>query len=87
MGDKRQLDPTILREYDIRGIVGDGFNADEFRVIGRGFGSVVIENAGSEKIPTVAVGFDGRLSSPELANALSDGLTAGSIRQADTGAH
>ncbi len=79
MSDKRQLDPTILREYDIRGIVGDGFNADEFRVIGRGFGSVVIENAGSEKIPTVAVGFDGRLSSPELANALSDGLTAAGV--------
>ena len=79
MSDKRQLDPTILREYDIRGIVGDGFNAADVRAIGRGFGSVVIEKVGSDKTPVVAVGYDGRLSSPELANALSDGLTSAGV--------
>jgi len=79
MSDKRQLDPTILREYDIRGVVGDGFNADDVRAIGRGFGSVVVENFDGDKTPIVAVGYDGRLSSPELANALADGLTAAGV--------
>ncbi len=79
MSDKRELDPTILREYDIRGIVGDGFNAADVRAIGRGFGSVVIEKVGGDKTPVVAIGYDGRLSSPELADALAEGLTAAGV--------
>ena len=41
MNDKRKLDPIILREYDIRGVVGENLNAGEVRSIGRGFGSLV----------------------------------------------
>ena len=39
MSDKRKLDPTILREYDIRGIVGETLNVAEVRSLARGFGS------------------------------------------------
>jgi len=72
MPEGRTLDPTILREYDIRGVVGDSFNAEDVRVIGRAFGSLLVEAGGS----SVAVGYDGRLSSPELEAALVDGLVA-----------
>ncbi len=76
MTDSRKLDPTILREYDIRGIVGDTLDADDVRVIGRTFGSIVGETAGRDGNPVVAVGYDGRISSPELCAALTEGLTA-----------
>ncbi len=67
-----RLDPTILREYDIRGIVGETLTADGVRAIGRAFGSVVIRKGGG----TVAVGYDGRLTSPDLEQALVEGLVS-----------
>jgi phosphomannomutase len=72
MTDARQLDPTILREYDIRGIVGKTLTIEDVRTVGRAFGSEAIRAGGK----SVAVGYDGRLSSPELEAALVDGLTA-----------
>jgi phosphomannomutase len=63
---------TILREYDIRGIVGQTLGEDDARAIGRTFGTIIKRSGGS----TVAVGRDGRLSSPALCTALVDGLTA-----------
>ena len=71
-----QFDPTILREYDIRGIVGSTLFPADARAIGQGFGSVVRERGGHE----VCVGRDGRLSSPELAAALTEGLVAAGCR-------
>jgi phosphomannomutase len=62
--------PTILREYDIRGVVGETLNADDALALGRTFGSVLHDKGGSR----VAVGYDGRLSSPDLAEALVKGL-------------
>ena len=77
MGNGLTLDPTILREYDIRGLVAENLGPDQVRAIGRAFGSVVVESVGEEnKIPVVAVGYDGRLSSPELEEALVEGLCA-----------
>jgi len=35
MSDARVLDPTILREYDIRGVVGETFSAVDVGTIGR----------------------------------------------------
>ncbi len=66
------LDPTVLREYDIRGIVGETLTRDGVYAIGRAFGTIVARDGGK----TVAVGYDGRLSSPELEEALVSGLTA-----------
>jgi len=64
--------PTILREYDIRGIVGETLSPDDAQAIGRSFGSVLRDKGGS----SIAVGFDGRLSSPDLVAALIAGLKA-----------
>ncbi|UYH54452.1 phosphomannomutase/phosphoglucomutase [Qipengyuania sp. SS22] len=63
---------TVLREYDIRGIIGETLGADDARAIGRGFGSMLAEAGGTK----VAVGYDGRVSSPMLEHALVEGLTA-----------
>jgi phosphomannomutase len=69
------FDPTILREYDIRGVVGRTLHGDDARALGRAFGSRM--RASGARL--VAVGYDGRLSSPELAAALVDGLTASGV--------
>src|ERR1700740_3698095 len=67
-----RLDPTILREYDIRGIVGKTLSIADARAIGRSYALVLAEAKGRR----VAVGYDGRLTSPELEAALVDGLAA-----------
>jgi phosphomannomutase len=67
-----RFNPTILREYDIRGIVGQTLSIADARALGRGFGSVVRRGGGTR----VCVGYDGRLSSPELEAALVEGLAA-----------
>ena len=69
------FDPTILREYDIRGIIGETLEADDARAIGRSFGTMLAREGGK----TVAVGYDGRVSSPILESALAEGLTASGI--------
>ena len=66
------FDPSILREYDIRGIIGETLEADDARAIGRSFGTLLKRAGGS----TVAVGYDGRQSSPMLEHAVVEGLTA-----------
>ena len=63
---------TVLREYDIRGIIGETLGADDARAIGRGF-ATLLKRAGGSK---VAVGYDGRVSSPMLEHALVEGLTS-----------
>ncbi len=63
---------TMLREYDIRGIVGDTLHEADAFAIGRCFGTVVARSGGG----TVAVGYDGRVSSPALEKALVGGLKA-----------
>src|SRR6201988_1806777 len=65
------FDPTILREYDIRGIVGQTLSAADARAIGRAY-AITLGEAGGRR---VAVGYDGRLTSPELEAALVDGFT------------
>lgn len=66
---------SILREYDIRGVIGDTLSAGDARMIGRGFGSLVRENGGK----TVMVGRDGRLSSPDLEASLCMGLAESGV--------
>jgi phosphomannomutase len=70
-----QFHATVLREYDIRGIIGETLGVDDARAIGRGFGTL-IRRAGGKK---VAVGYDGRVSSPMLEHALVEGLTAAGV--------
>ncbi len=75
------LSPTILREYDIRGIVGRDLTAENAAAIGRALAVLVARRGGRR----VALGYDGRLSSPELADALSAGLVAGGMEVVNIG--
>lgn len=67
--------PTSLREYDIRGIIGETLGEDDAYAIGRGFGTLIGRAGGSK----VAVGYDGRVSSPILEAALVRGLNDSGI--------
>jgi phosphomannomutase len=69
------FDPTVLREYDIRGVIGETLSIDDAHAIGRGFGTLLARDGGKK----VAVGYDGRVSSPMLEQGLIDGLTASGI--------
>jgi phosphomannomutase len=69
------FDPTILREYDIRGIIGETLSVEDARAIGRGF-ATLLRRAGGKK---VAVAYDGRVSSPILEDALVEGLTGSGV--------
>ena len=74
--------PTILRAYDIRGIFEDTLTTDDAFAIGLSFIGIQTQRGlGNE----VAVGRDGRLSSPVLAAALIDGLVAGGAQVSDIG--
>jgi phosphomannomutase len=67
--------PTTLREYDIRGIIDETLGAADAYAIGRGF-ATLIGRAGGKKI---AIGYDGRLSSPMLEEALVRGINDSGI--------
>jgi phosphomannomutase len=66
-----QFHTSILREYDVRGIVGDTLSAKDARALGRSYGALAV----SEGAKRIAVGRDGRTHSPELQDALIEGLT------------
>ena len=65
------FDPEVLREYDIRGVVGENINDNTAYTIGRAFGHTV-----RSKLPsnTIVTGYDGRLTSPALHKTLCEGL-------------
>lgn len=69
---KHDFHPTVLREYDVRGIVGETLAAADARAVGRSFGTALVRAGGKR----VAVGYDGRLSSPEMEAAAVEGLAA-----------
>ena len=69
-GGSHHFNPTILRESDIRGIVGKTLFTEDALALGRAFGTIVRACGGSR----VCVGYDGRLSSPDLEAALVEGL-------------
>ena len=70
-----RFNPTSLREYDIRGIVGKTLGPADATAIGRGFGTRIRRAGGTR----VAVGYDGRTHSPLLEAALVDGLTRSGV--------
>ncbi|HVR89730.1 MAG TPA: phosphomannomutase/phosphoglucomutase [Novosphingobium sp.] len=70
-----RFDPTVLREYDIRGIIGETLGPDDARAIGRGFATLLRAAGGTR----VVVGYDGRISSPLLEHALVEGLNASGV--------
>lgn len=73
--------PSILRKYDIRGVVGDTLTALDVHAAGQCFGELVCESG----VETVAVCRDGRLSSPAFEEALVDGITSMGIHVVKVG--
>jgi len=67
-----EIDASIFRAYDVRGVVGKSLNADVALVLGRAFA----EEALKQNAPEVCVAHDARLSSPELYQSFCDGLVA-----------
>jgi phosphomannomutase len=67
--------PTVLREYDVRGIVDETLFAADAMALGRAFATILRSKGGQR----VCVGMDGRLSSPELAEAVMAGLCASGV--------
>ncbi|MXX22836.1 MAG: phosphomannomutase, partial [Rhodospirillales bacterium] len=74
---RHRFHPSILRAYDIRGIVGETLGCADARALGQAFGIRVLAERTSCRI---VVGRDGRLTSPTLESALVKGLR-------DVGAH
>ena len=70
-----QFHASILREYDVRGIVGDTLTEADAFALGRGYAAIATEEGATR----VAVGRDGRTHSPEMEAALVDGLTKGGL--------
>src|SRR5262249_6668826 len=67
-----KFNPSIFREYDIRGTFGDNLNAPDAYQIGRNYAATL-------KKGVVAVGYDGRVSSPALSESLIKGLSDSGI--------
>ncbi|GAB6854606.1 phosphomannomutase/phosphoglucomutase [Asaia astilbis] len=72
---RHEFHPSILREYDIRGIVGETLFENDARALGVVFSSVLRELGKND----VVIGHDGRLSSPALEQALLEGLLSGGM--------
>ena len=73
--------PEIFKAYDIRGIVDKTLTAEAVRAIGHALGSEAVARGQQ----AIAVGRDGRLSGPELAGALADGIRAAGVDVVDVG--
>jgi len=75
------LPPEIFKAYDIRGVVGKTLTTPIVRAIGQTLGTLALE-AGRDAL---VVGRDGRLSGPELAAAVADGIRAAGANVIDVG--
>ncbi|HEY6544072.1 MAG TPA: phosphomannomutase/phosphoglucomutase [Dokdonella sp.] len=82
MDEVVDVDASIFRAYDIRGVVGDTLTQGVARLIGRAIGSEARDRGLSE----IVVGRDGRLSGPDLVAALIAGLRSTGIDVIDIGA-
>lgn len=73
--------PSIVRDYDIRGIVGETLFLEDAEALGRSIGSVIR----NENKTSVCVARDGRLTSPELTKALIKGLLSTGVNVLNVG--
>lgn len=75
------ITPAIFRAYDIRGVVADALTPEAVRTIGRAFGS----ECRDRNLDRAVVARDGRLSGPDLIEALADGIRSAGIDVIDIG--
>jgi phosphomannomutase len=69
------FDPSILREYDIRGVVGETLSEADAHALGRAFAKWLAKRGAAG----VCVGRDGRVSSEAMETALVGGLVSGGV--------
>lgn len=72
---------AIFKAYDIRGIVGKTLTPNIVESIGHALGSEARQRGQSE----ICIGYDGRLSGPELAEALSQGIRKAGVNVVNLG--
>ena len=75
------MNPSIFREYDIRGLAEEDFDVHFARLLGQVHGSAVAEKGGKR----VAVGWDCRATSEGYAKAVMDGLQSAGLKVYDIG--
>jgi len=75
------LPKEIFKAYDIRGIVGKTLTPEIVEAIGQAIGS----EAFARKQTAICIGRDGRLSGPELSQALARGIQKAGIDVIDLG--
>jgi phosphomannomutase/phosphoglucomutase len=75
------VDPSIFRAYDIRGIVGQSLTNEGVYLLGQALGTEALEKGEQ----ALAIGFDGRHSSPVLAELLSEGILSTGCDVIDVG--
>lgn len=71
--------PTIFREYDIRGLAGKELSTEFAKMLGKTYAEWAHQHSKSDAPLTISVGRDCRLSSDELATALIEGLLESGI--------
>lgn len=75
---------SLFRAYDIRGVVGQNLNPADFLAIGHAFATHISENAQC-RTPMIVVMYDGRTSSPALAEAMIEGMVRAGAHVLDGG--
>ena len=76
------FNPTIFREYDIRGIAGKDLTEENMEILGKAF---VTYMRGKKKHNTIVVGRDGRISGKAFSRAVIDGVTSMGMNVIDIG--
>ena len=63
-----QFHPTVLREYDIRGVIGETLGPDDARAIGRGFATLLRRQVDVVAVPVLA-----QVDRVDIAHRLAQG--------------
>ena len=79
-----KVDPSIFKAYDIRGIYPDSLDEEITEKAGRAYAEI-IKRENPDKVLTVVVGNDMRVSSPSLKESLIKGLTSSGLNVVDIG--
>ncbi len=82
---RETINPSIFREYDIRGVYGDDLTADVARAIAQAYAVYLLRGHVRGMASAVVVGQDNRESSPALRNAVIEGLTTSGLDTVDLG--
>lgn len=78
------VEPRIFRQYDIRGVWGKDLNSEAVDAIGRAY-AVYLKDKVRGEAHTVSIGYDTRISSPEILERLTGALNSSGVSVIDVG--